>query len=158
MNSGHDLGGMMGFGPVQIKHQNTNFHKTWEARIFSLTLAMGATGSWNIDASRHARESMHPGLYTTLSYYQIWLAGLEKLLLDADLVSASELAEGHQHYPAKDNINILKKDQVTDLLMAGSSYERETGTQPLFNPGDSVTTKNIQHPDTPLCPGKNRHR
>ena len=29
MNSGHDLGGMMGFGHVDTNHQNINFHEKW---------------------------------------------------------------------------------------------------------------------------------
>jgi nitrile hydratase beta subunit len=145
MNSGHDFGGMMGFGPVDTKHQNINFHEKWEERIFALTLAMGGTGSWNIDTSRHARENMHPGLYTTLSYYQIWLAGLEKLLLSAGLISASELAEGHQHSPAKPVASILNNDKVMDVLLAGSSYEREPLAPNKFNTGNTVSTRNM-HP------------
>jgi len=43
--------------------------------VLALTLAMGTTGLWNIDASRAARETLAD--YRELSYYQIWLAGLE---------------------------------------------------------------------------------
>ncbi len=34
------------------------FHADWEPRALALTLAMGATGSWNIDMSRAARETL----------------------------------------------------------------------------------------------------
>lgn len=146
MNSGHDLGGMMGFGPIDTSHQNINFHEKWEERVFALTLAAGATGAWNIDISRHARESMHPGLYTTLSYYQIWLAGLEKLLLNAQLISETELAEGKQHTPAKPVANVLKSDKVMEVMMAGSSYVREPAASNKFKVGDLVSTRNM-HPE-----------
>ena len=56
MNGAQDLGGMMGFGPIAIEQDEPWFHAEWERRAFGLTLAMGATGSWNIDMSRHARE------------------------------------------------------------------------------------------------------
>ena len=58
MNGAQDLGGMMGFGPIAIEQDEPWFHAEWERRAFGLTLAMGATGSWNIDMSRHARESL----------------------------------------------------------------------------------------------------
>ena len=51
-----------------------------------VTLAMGATGSWNIDMSRAARETLPD--YARLSYYQIWIAALEKLLAERGLVAA----------------------------------------------------------------------
>ena len=60
MNGAADLGGMMGFGPVQREDNEPPFHAEWERRAFALTLAMGATGSWTLDASRFARESLPP--------------------------------------------------------------------------------------------------
>ncbi len=147
MNSGHDLGGMMGFGPIDTSHQEINFHEKWEERVFALTLAMGATGNWNIDKSRHARENMHPGLYTTLSYYQIWLKGLEKLLLAAQLATAKEIADGYQHASAKPDVKVLKNNKVLDMLMAGSSYEREPLASNRYANGDTVKTRNM-HPKT----------
>ena len=47
------------------------FHAAWEARALAVTLAMGATGSWNIDMSRAARETLPD--YDELDYYRIWL-------------------------------------------------------------------------------------
>ena len=44
----------------------------------ALTVAMGAAGLWNIDESRAARETLPD--YERLSYYQIWLDALEKLV------------------------------------------------------------------------------
>ena len=71
MNGAQDLGGMMGFGPIAIEHNEPWFHATWERRAFGLTLAMGATGTWNIDMSRHVREPLPPAEYLTSSYYEI---------------------------------------------------------------------------------------
>ena len=42
--------------------------------------------------SRHARESLPPAQYLSSSYYEIWLAALEKLMLERGLVSAEEIA------------------------------------------------------------------
>ena len=62
MNGAQDVGGMMGFGPVVAEPREPVFHADWEKRALALTLAAGALGEWNIDMSRHARESLHPSV------------------------------------------------------------------------------------------------
>ena len=83
MNGAHDLGGMHGFGPVEPEPDEPVFHPEWERRAFALTLATGFLGKWNIDMSRFAREQMPPAEYLATTYYEHWLWGLEKLLVDA---------------------------------------------------------------------------
>ena len=61
MNGAQDLGGMMGFGPVAGEPEGHVFHADWEKRALALTIASGALGEWNLDMSRHARETLHPG-------------------------------------------------------------------------------------------------
>ena len=78
--------------------EGESFHAAWEPRVLALTLAMGATGLWNIDISRAARETLPD--YRELSYYQIWLAGLEKLLAQSGAAQADELAQGRQLHEA----------------------------------------------------------
>ena len=56
MTGAHDMGGTHGFGPAVPEADEPLFHAPWERKALALTLAMGATGSWNIDASRFARE------------------------------------------------------------------------------------------------------
>ncbi|HUE46885.1 MAG TPA: nitrile hydratase subunit beta, partial [Aestuariivirgaceae bacterium] len=68
MNGAQDLGGMMGFGPIEPEENEPVFHAEWERRAFALTLAMGATGAWNLDVSRHARESLDPARYLSSTY------------------------------------------------------------------------------------------
>ncbi len=63
MNSVHDMGGMQGYGPVAPQADEPLFHADWERRTLALTLAAGATGAWNIDQSRAARESLPPTVY-----------------------------------------------------------------------------------------------
>ena len=88
MNGAHDLGGMHGLGPInpEPEAEEPVFHTEWEKRVFGLNLAAGFLGKWNIDMSRYARERQHPIDYLRNSYYENWLAGLEKLLVEAELV------------------------------------------------------------------------
>jgi len=92
-----DLGGQQGHGRVTPEAEGDLFHAPWERQALALTLAMGATGTWNIDASRSARETLPE--YSSLSYYQIWIKGLEKLMIERGLIGADELAAGTMLYP-----------------------------------------------------------
>ena len=91
VNGGQDLGGTHGHGPVMPEPNEPVFHDEWEKRAFALTLAMGRPGGWNIDMSRFARENRPPGEYLSMSYYQIWLAGLVTLLKERELVTENEI-------------------------------------------------------------------
>src|SRR5260370_31868688 len=97
MNGAHDLGGMDGFGPINAEPEALEpvFHADWEKRVFGLVRTTGALGLWNGDMSRHARERQHPVDYLRHTYYENWLAGLEKLLVETGLVTAEELASGN---------------------------------------------------------------
>ena len=91
MNGIHDLGGMHGLGPIQLEPEKPVFHSTWEARVFALNLAMGSWRRWNIDMGRYAREQMDPATYLTTSYYEHWLYGLERLLVDRGFLTREDL-------------------------------------------------------------------
>src|SRR3954463_14764795 len=103
-----DLGGRTGFGPVQPEDEDVRFHADWEPAALALVLAMGATGSWNIDMSRAARETL-PG-YLHLSYYQIWLAALERLMLERGQLHADDLAAGRMLPPPAPLARVLRAD------------------------------------------------
>ena len=92
MNGAHDMGGMDGFGPVEIEKNEPLFHAEWERRAMALTVAMAFHGLWNIDMSRYARENRDPLGYLEDSYYERWLYGLEVLLEQNGLVTRDEIA------------------------------------------------------------------
>jgi len=145
MNSVHDMGGMQGFGPVLPEADEPLFHADWEARALAITLAMGACGQWNIDLSRSARESLPPPVYLNSSYYEIWLRGLERLMLDRGLVAADELQGGQMLQPPKSMARMLPGDSVDAMLAAGSPASRPAGSPARFAAGDRVRARNL-HP------------
>lgn len=145
MNGVHDMGGLQGFGPVQIEADEPLFHADWERRALGLTLAMGASGQWNIDLSRAARESLPPATYLASSYYEIWIRALEKLMLQRGLVSPAELQKVEPIDPPRPLARVLQAAQVDAALLRGSPATR-AGTDPSrFAPGDRVRALNI-HP------------
>lgn len=131
-----DLGGQPGFGPVAPEPEGELFHADWEPRALALTLAMGATGSWNIDASRAVRETL-PN-YRDLSYYQIWLGALEQLMLQRGQVFADELASGQMQHPAAPVARVLQAANVPAVLAKGSATERPASAPARFAVGQAV--------------------
>lgn len=145
MNGAQDLGGMMGFGPVEPENDEPVFHAEWERRAFALTLAMGATGAWNLDASRHARESLEPARYLSSTYYQIWLEGLTRLLSHAKLVTPEELATSRQMAPPGPLKRVLAAGDVDRVMAAGAPTHRVPPAAARFRAGDIVRARNM-HP------------
>jgi nitrile hydratase len=131
-----DLGGQPGFGPVTPEPEGELFHASWEPRALALTLAMGATGSWNIDASRAMRETL-PN-YRDLSYYQIWLEALEQLMLQRGQVLPDEIASGEMRHPAVPVARVLQADNVPSVLASGSPTERAAPGPARFAVGQAV--------------------
>jgi nitrile hydratase beta subunit len=131
-----DLGGQRGHGRVVPKPEGELFHAAWEPRALALTLAMGATGSWNIDMSRAARETLPD--YGRLTYYEIWFAALAKLLAERALALPDELQAGRALHPAPPVARTLMAADVSAALAKGSPTLREALTQPRFAPGQAV--------------------
>ncbi len=134
-----DLGGRRVGGAIVIEPEGELFHADWEPRALALTLAMGATGSWNIDASRSARETLPD--YGVLSYYQIWIQALEKLMLERGLVRADELAQRRMLHPALPVARVLQADAVGSTLARGSPTLRPADSKPRFEIGQTVKTR-----------------
>ncbi len=153
MNGGQDLGGMHGFGPVVSEpgkpdYDVENYHAHWEPRVMGMVVAMGACGQWNIDISRHARESISPAEYVTFPYYKIWTEGLEKLMLERSMVTAEELTTGEMRTPPITVKGRLKKADVwTALHSLGGAANRPETRKQKFKVGDLVHTINT-HPTT----------
>jgi nitrile hydratase subunit beta len=147
MNGAHDMGGVHGFGAVLPEQDEPVFHAEWERRVLALVLAMGATGQWTLDAARFARENRPPTEYLSKSYYQIWLAGLEQLLVERGLVAPAELAAGRSLGPTKAVKRTLAGRDTAGLLKRGGPTNREAPRPARFQVGDQVRAKNM-HPVT----------
>ena len=146
MNGVHDLGGLQSFGHVLPEADEPLFHHDWERRVLALTLAMGASREWTIDHARAARESLPPSRYLGSSYYQIWLEGLQKLLLERDLVTPDELADGRLREPRSKPVRVLTAEQVAPALARGSPTAREPDHAARFLVGDDVRTRVLNPP------------
>ena len=140
MDGAHDMGGVQGYGPIQLEANEPVFHAPWERRAFAVTLAMARPGGWNIDASRYARENRPPQDYLGKSYYQIWLAGLERLMDERGLVAPDEIDAGKPLHPIRP-APALPREGVAAMLRRGGPTERAIAAPARFAVGDRVRTK-----------------
>ena len=149
--SNADLGGQDGFGAVCPEPAEALFHAPWESRVLALSLAMGATGLWNIDSSRAARETLAD--YRQLSYYEIWLAGLTRLLLRSGAVHADEIEAGTSMHPAVSVARVLHAADVAAALARGAPTVRPPSAPARFGLGQWVRTTAVAPPHHTRLPG-----
>jgi nitrile hydratase beta subunit len=156
MNGAHDLGGMHGFGPVEPEPNEPVFHAEWERRAFALNVSTGFLGKWNIDMSRHARELMPPAEYLATTYYEHWLWGLERLLVEQGLLTPAEIdarvkdlelgiAPPKRPWKPADGVRVLRPGELVRLLSTGNPFRVDEDIPARFKTGDAVITRN-NHP------------
>lgn len=130
--SNADLGGQDVRDAIVMEPEGELFHAPWEPRVMALVVAMGPTGLSNIDMNRAARETL-PN-YRDLSYYEIWLTALEKLLQQRG-------ALGESPPPPQ---RVLHADQVAAVIAAGSLFSRAPTGPARFALGQRVRTIAVQ--------------
>ncbi len=141
-NSIHDMGGMHGFGPVEVEPDEPPFHEAWEGRVLAMQRAMGFAGLWTIDAGRASMETLAPLDYLRSSYYRRWFLGLERRLVEHGFVGSDEIAAGRSLRPGRTLPRVLTEAEVRNGQARGN-YERPAPTPPRFATGDRVVARNI---------------
>jgi nitrile hydratase beta subunit len=147
MNGAADMGGMHGFGPIELEPNEPVFHADWEKKAFALNMATGVANIWNLDAFRFERESIPPPQYLNLSYYGLWIVTLEHMMLKHGVATPEEVAAGHALAPVKKAARAVTAENVANMVRCGSPYNRPAPAPALFKVGDIVRAKNM-HPQT----------
>jgi nitrile hydratase beta subunit len=138
----HDLGGMQGFGPVEIEADEQAFHREWEGRTFALAGAALGTGRFNTPMFRHAIERMDPGHYLTSPYYEHWLTAIATLLVEEEMISRDELEARVDWFP-------LSRPRSIDAADVSSP---PVDRSPRFAVGDVVRVRDVQFAGHTRCP------
>src|SRR5688500_19585774 len=81
------MGGSPG-GPIDRGQHEV---EDWERLADAINGALGARGLQSTDELRRAIESLEN--YRDLSYYERWVAAIEKLLVEKGVLSSDEIAE-----------------------------------------------------------------
>jgi nitrile hydratase len=140
-NSIHDMGGMHGFGVVEVEANEPVFHEAWEGRVLAMQRAMGFTRLWTIDGGRASLEDLPPLTYLASSYYKRWFLGLERRVVAHGLVGEDEIAAGRALRPG---IRLNRKLTAADAKAPmWGNFERPAPGPARFKAGDRVRTRNI---------------
>ncbi len=92
MDGIYDLGGIVGFGAIEVESDEPTFHHSWEATAFRLNVAaIGLLRVYNADEYRHSVERMQPVHYLQAGYYERVLTGVATLLVEKGLLDEADL-------------------------------------------------------------------
>lgn len=157
MDGIHDLGGTDGTGPVSHAPTEPTFHDEFEERVFAMVLITMAHREYTMDEFRHAIERMAPAWYLDSSYFEHWLAAMEKLLVERGTLEAEELRERLERIRAGDAEVPERADPETAGMMrrvieSGGGTRRGPG-EPSFDVGDAVEVRNMHPEGHTRCPG-----
>ena len=84
----HDRGGWPGAGPItKAEHELT----MWEKRTDAIRGALGAKGLIWTDEMRCTIESIAPGEYEKLSYYERWIVAIKSLMIEKGILTPEEI-------------------------------------------------------------------
>jgi nitrile hydratase beta subunit len=145
-NTIHDMGGMHGFGPVEVEPNEPVFHEEWEGRVMAMRRVMGTTRLWTIDGGRASLETLPPLTYLAASYYQRWFLGLERQVVAHGLVGEDEIATGQSLRPGRRLNRTVTAADIPNIMKRGN-FERPAQAPARFKAGDRVRTRNI-NPET----------
>src|ERR671935_1229952 len=135
MDGVHDLGGIQGFGVVEREENEPTFHAAWEAAVLAMMRAGGARGLYNIDEFRHAIERMQPARYLSATYYEKWLDGITRLLIEKGVVTEGEMQarteffNSHPDVAAAAAVNGALPERIPSTPGWVQDVVRETGAR-----------------------------
>jgi len=163
MNGVHDMGGMHGFGLVEIKRDEPAFHAPWEGRVLALPARTRGRG-YHPDEFRNAIERMPAARYLDASYYERWLTAMETLLVEKAVVTREELATGRAVTPAPqppsrppdDRPPLRPRFQIGQRVVTRNAHPLGHTRMPRYVRGRHGVVRTINGPF--LLPDTNAHR
>ncbi len=137
MNGVHDLGGMHGFGLVEREPGPPSLER-WEAAVIAIMNDTMRAGLYNMDEFRHGIERMEPVHYLASPYFEHWLDGIARLLIEHGTIDADEL-EARTETPATARGPLPQP--VPAAPIGGGTVGREISAPPRFRAGDEIVTR-----------------
>lgn len=92
MDGIYDLGGVAGFGRIEVEENEPLFHEEWEHFTYCSAFIAGTLpNGFNIDEFRHAVERIEPRQYLNSSYYERILTASASLFVEKGILTQDEL-------------------------------------------------------------------
>ena len=138
MNGIHDLGGMHGFGRVDVEPDEPVFHARWERRALGMVYQVVGFGWATLDAFRHGIERMDPVADLSVGYYGRWLAALERVLVERGVLAPGDVEARSAGRPVAAPAAVPAVPEAPT-----SGFVREVDRPPQFRPGDAVRARAV---------------
>lgn len=86
----HDRGGWPGAGPVDKSEHDLSW---WEKRTDAIVMLLTSPQKrlMRVDELRRAIEGMEPARYEKCTYYERWIAAVEKLMVEKGVLTREEI-------------------------------------------------------------------
>jgi nitrile hydratase beta subunit len=151
MDGVHDMGGMHGFGPVDVA-DDAQFHHDWERLVFGVDRVLRSEGVFNIDEKRHSIERLDPATYLADTYFERWLDSIELLLVERGHLAAGELDAAAGTEPeATGNGPSEVREGALAAFASAAAFDREP-REPRFAADETVRVRNIHPRGHTRCP------
>ncbi len=141
MDGIHDLGGRVGFGPIDVNEPEEQFHHAWEARTLAIIRAVTRPVPWSIDWFRQVREMIEPVDYLTRPYYDQWLQTYAAMLVHAGAATVEEIATGKSKAAVSGLAPPMGPRDVAKAKTRFPKFSRQLGAKPQFAVGDKVRAR-----------------
>lgn len=148
MNGIHDMGGMTDFGPVPTDAASP-FHADWEKHVAAINRAV-PEALYTTDEFRDALERLDPIVYLSSTYYERWLAGLERLFLQKGIITREEMTNTLDGWRPRPGVAPTPGDS--------GPMQSDAGENPRYRPGDRVRVRNANPPGHTRMPRYARGR
>ena len=152
MNGVHDMGGMHGFGPIEIEADEPVFHEDWEGRVYGIVTGIREEHDvYGPYGSRHYIENIPPARYLASSYYEKWMLALEAALLNKGLLTAEELDARTRSFADDPSAEVARRndaglaERVRRRIFQPQPLEQQAASPSRFAVGDAIVVRNI-HP------------
>ena len=146
MNGAHDLGGMDGFGPIEVEENEPIFHAEWERRMFAIASSVPFTVPFGDDHFRREIERIPPSLYLNYSYYELWFHAIRSLLIEYQAITPEDFLHATQNLPRPVSPDAVRAGKVEEAILRGVSTREELAEVTIeYKVGDDVRVRN-NHP------------
>ena len=149
MNGIHDMGGLHGFGEVEIEPNEPVFHQRWEGRVYAMTQVLDTTGIYNLDEHRHEIELMDAASYLRDGYYGRWLFAMESILSRKGVLLSNEVQDRVGELERNRSLRPIREKVRNWPLppeekISWGAWRKDEVVTPKFKVGDRVKVKNHQ--------------
>ena len=144
MNGIHDMGGMHGMGPIEVREDERPFHAEWEGRAWGLLRAVGPFGPAKRRNFRYEHEILPPAEYLQMQYYERFIRVLVDRLMAAKLLTQEELDSGRADPASPRSTPRVTPANIAEQLARRRSLRRDdVQIRPGFDVGQRVRARNI---------------